>query len=1028
MVQILVVEAANVKSTNDAESMYGRHTLDNHETNNLGMILQENHSSHSTPVSYGYHSDDICMNKLTSDDSGNFLPASYDTASASDSFHSDSMQHQKEHHQTEQQILLRQQQQQQQQQQLLLPNYPMQILQWDPMSNNFTPIFGNSQGHQISLPPQQPISNMTSLNSENEKLSSTFRSGLPGTTGITGSDPSDPQDLTINGSISEDDQTMPMSPDGSMPSQTAALSNMFTQSSMYGETAQVYPGFSGGSYGLSGGFLAQSNSSGKSALGTSQFSFLQFPPNGFHQILADPNSLVSDQSGNTNQHSSAGSSNFSLAMSSQIPFPIGSILNSSSSISSTQISPGDDDGRGRMDSNTNNVHQNMMTQFGGISVVPGFPNGVPILIQPSQLLGNQNIGISRQVSSQGCSRVFIVKVLVSVSDFVRGKILPSIFTFKRELVMHWLKTAKDKCCSPDYEKEERFYGGPPFVFDDASTHWTEPHQLYTWWKNNVERRSKFKVLHEDAQYCGKDQRKLARARWCETVVALSEVIRNSSGSSACARLNNQVNRSKDFPKNSFSGNSSSSISSFSMNGMSLGSGAHPEPTDNRISLSNKSSSSAFSKNSICASNSGSGSGSFPKEENGKAESSKRRLDVSSVSARNKFIVDSLSSGALPQGLTDVQSFDSTGYDHHKLNSALNYIILNQGIGSRGNVSEFAVPSQFLDASMQRRFNSLTRDEKGDDRVFGSRSDQKTTYVGMSSMGGVHPAATFDSLIDPLLNPTNSGVYQALYNQKNFASTFPLKLFDLVTTEDPNIVGWHESGREFQVRNMDLFVSIILPKHFKHQNFTSFQRQLNLYGFRRSRDSDKGAYYHPQFIKGDRDLCATIRRLLTSGSDNTGDADFMNPHSRKGAQEEYPVSRLVPSYAMNSHEFVISHIDRRNSDSGANKRKEYRGLGKRNRDDDTGHDTDEEDNGKNSVNTEQDDYTDPFIYEGIPRKTTKRSIDAAAAKLMQQTRREKERALATANKVKKKNDGEMLLSFTFFFIYAYLYTSIFAFFF
>lgn len=36
-----------------------------------------------------------------------------------------------------------------------------------------------------------------------------------------------------------------------------------------------------------------------------------------------------------------------------------------------------------------------------------------------------------QVSSQGCSRVFIIKVLLRVSDYVRGKHLPSIFTFRR---------------------------------------------------------------------------------------------------------------------------------------------------------------------------------------------------------------------------------------------------------------------------------------------------------------------------------------------------------------------------------------------------------------------------------------------------------------------------------------------------------------------------------------------------------------------------------------------------------------------
>jgi HSF-type DNA-binding len=43
--------------------------------------------------------------------------------------------------------------------------------------------------------------------------------------------------------------------------------------------------------------------------------------------------------------------------------------------------------------------------------------------------------------------------------------------------------------------------------------------------------------------------------------------------------------------------------------------------------------------------------------------------------------------------------------------------------------------------------------------------------------------------------------------------------------------------------------------------TSFQRQLNLYGFRRiTKGDDHGAYFHPNFQRGRRDLISNIRRL------------------------------------------------------------------------------------------------------------------------------------------------------------------------
>jgi hypothetical protein len=149
-----------------------------------------------------------------------------------------------------------------------------------------------------------------------------------------------------------------------------------------------------------------------------------------------------------------------------------------------------------------------------------------------------------QVSSQGCSRVFIVKVLLKVSDYVQGKNLPSIFTFKRELVLGWLEEAKAACSDLNYDAEEAYYGGPPFVENDLSTYWSEPHQLYTWWKNNVERRTKYKIIQDDSLYVGNDPRRVARARWCQVIVTLSEIIRSSSGSSVAAIVRQKAQEEK----------------------------------------------------------------------------------------------------------------------------------------------------------------------------------------------------------------------------------------------------------------------------------------------------------------------------------------------------------------------------------------------------------------------------------------------------------------------------------------------------
>lgn len=65
---------------------------------------------------------------------------------------------------------------------------------------------------------------------------------------------------------------------------------------------------------------------------------------------------------------------------------------------------------------------------------------------------------------------------------------------------------------------------------------------------------------------------------------------------------------------------------------------------------------------------------------------------------------------------------------------------------------------------------------------------------------------------------NQGTHAASVTYRNYSNTFPLKLFDLVSSaEDESIVCWHSLGTAFQVRDHDQFVNVILPKHFKRKS-------------------------------------------------------------------------------------------------------------------------------------------------------------------------------------------------------------------
>lgn len=66
---------------------------------------------------------------------------------------------------------------------------------------------------------------------------------------------------------------------------------------------------------------------------------------------------------------------------------------------------------------------------------------------------------------------------------------------------------------------------------------------------------------------------------------------------------------------------------------------------------------------------------------------------------------------------------------------------------------------------------------------------------------------------------------------------------------------------------------MLLRFFKQTKLTSFQRQLNLYGFRRiTQGPDAGAYYHEMFLKGRPGLSQRMARQKVKGTGHKQPAD------------------------------------------------------------------------------------------------------------------------------------------------------------
>ncbi|KAG0091936.1 stress-responsive transcription factor hsf1 [Podila epicladia] len=119
------------------------------------------------------------------------------------------------------------------------------------------------------------------------------------------------------------------------------------------------------------------------------------------------------------------------------------------------------------------------------------------------------------------------------------------------------------------------------------------------------------------------------------------------------------------------------------------------------------------------------------------------------------------------------------------------------------------------------------------------------------------------------------------------AAFLTKLYNMVGDKaSNNLIKWSDDGQSFIVINHVEFAKEVLPKFFKHNNFSSFVRQLNMYGFHKvphlqqgvlmpDADSEQWEFSNPHFQKNQPDLLYLVSRKKASNGAEDKDALTMD---------------------------------------------------------------------------------------------------------------------------------------------------------
>jgi hypothetical protein len=122
-------------------------------------------------------------------------------------------------------------------------------------------------------------------------------------------------------------------------------------------------------------------------------------------------------------------------------------------------------------------------------------------------------------------------------------------------------------------------------------------------------------------------------------------------------------------------------------------------------------------------------------------------------------------------------------------------------------------------------------------------------------------STKDSQDNKITEEKEEQFHKDKYKKKGDCPNFLLKLYNILENDEyKNTISWSEDGNNFVIHNMHSFSQNILPQYFKHNNYSSFIRQLNMYNFHKQKSGQNEHIFHNKnFVRNRKDLIKEIKR-------------------------------------------------------------------------------------------------------------------------------------------------------------------------